>query len=204
MASPVGEEVKSSALLLLDYQAGYFERVPGAEILFAPGFDDLPAHVASVRRQAKAAGVQIVYIDTGFRPGHPEIAGSPSAGHQMVRANGLFVLGSPEQEFQPDLRPDPDDVTIVKHRWGGFSGTDLDQILRANGIRTIVLAGIATSGSVLTTLRTGVDLDYRVVVLADCCRDADEEKQRVLLEKIFPSQATVTTSEAWLASLSAG
>ncbi|MGH7440727.1 MAG: cysteine hydrolase family protein [Polyangiaceae bacterium] len=46
-------------------------------------------------------------------------------------------------------------------------GTDLDMILRANGIDTLVLGGIATSGVVLSTVRHAADADYRLVVVAD-------------------------------------
>jgi nicotinamidase-related amidase len=49
-----------------------------------------------------------------------------------------------------------------------------------------VLAGIATSGVVLSTLRQAADLDYRLTVLADGCLDADPGVHRVLLEKVFP------------------
>lgn len=77
---------------------------------------------------------------------------------------------------------------MIKHRMGAFSSTDLDMILRANGIQTLVLSGIATSGVVLSTLRYAAD--YRLVVVKDCCSDCDEEVHRVLLDKVFPRQAT--------------
>jgi nicotinamidase-related amidase len=68
-------------------------------------------------------------------------------------------------------------------------------------VDTLVLAGIATSGVVLSTLRQAADLDYRLVVLADGCRDGDEEVHRVLTEKVFPRQADVTTIGEWTARL---
>jgi nicotinamidase-related amidase len=64
-----------------------------------------------------------------------------------------------------------------------------------------VLAGIATSGVVLSTLRQAADLDYQLTVLADGCLDADPEVHRVLLEKVFPRQAEVTSITGWTASL---
>jgi nicotinamidase-related amidase len=64
-----------------------------------------------------------------------------------------------------------------------------------------VLAGVATSGVVLSTVRQAADLDYRLTVLADGCLDADPEVHRVLVEKIFPRQAEVTTVADWMANL---
>jgi nicotinamidase-related amidase len=68
-------------------------------------------------------------------------------------------------------------------------------ILRAGGITHLVLAGIATSGVVLSTLRQAADLDYQLTVLSDGCLDADVEVHQVLTEKIFPRQAEVVTIE---------
>jgi nicotinamidase-related amidase len=77
-----------------------------------------------------------------------------------------------------------------------FAGTDLDLMLRANGIETLMLMGIITSGVVLSTLCHAADADYRLLVVGDCCSDGDEESHRVLLEKVFPRHATITTAAA--------
>ena len=57
---------------------------------------------------------------------------------------------------------------------------------------------MATSGVVLSTVRQAADLDYRLVVLADGCLDADPEVHRVLTEKVFPRQADVLTVADWI------
>ena len=90
-------------------------------------------------------------------------------------------------------------MTVTKRRVSAFAGSDLDVILRAGGITHLVLAGIATSGVVLSTLRQAADLDYQLTVLSDGCLDADAEVHRVLTEKIFPRQAGVVTIEEWAA-----
>jgi nicotinamidase-related amidase len=61
-----------------------------------------------------------------------------------------------------------------------------------------VLAGIATSGVVLSTVRDAADRDYELVVLSDCCVDSDPEVHRLLLERVFPRQARVITSAVWI------
>jgi len=70
-------------------------------------------------------------------------------------------------------------------------------VLRAGEIRHLVLCGIATSGVVLSAVRDAWDLDYRIVVLADACADNDAEVHRILLERLLPKQATVTTVASW-------
>jgi nicotinamidase-related amidase len=74
-------------------------------------------------------------------------------------------------------------------------------VLRAGGIETLVLSGIATSGVVLSTVRQAADLDFSLVVLSDGCADADDEVPRVLCEKVFPRQADVLSVAAWIDAL---
>ena len=82
-----------------------------------------------------------------------------------------------------------------------FSGGDLDVVLRARAIDSLVLTGIATSGVVLSTLRQAADLDFALTVLSDGCADPDDEVHRVLIEKVFPSQAQVMTVREWTTEL---
>jgi nicotinamidase-related amidase len=82
-----------------------------------------------------------------------------------------------------------------------FSGSDLDVLLRANNIDSLVLCGIATSGVVLSTIRQAADLDYTLTVLSDACLDADPEVHNVLMTKVFVRQATVLTVEEWTSQL---
>ena len=90
---------------------------------------------------------------------------------------------------------------VTKHRVSAFAGTDLDMILRAHGIETLVLAGIATSGVVLSTVRHAADADYRLVVIEDCCADMNTEAHRILMEHVFRRQAAVLKAAEVVSSL---
>jgi nicotinamidase-related amidase len=81
-----------------------------------------------------------------------------------------------------------DDITVTKHRVGTFTGTDLDMILRAKDIDTLILFGIATSGVVLSTVRHAADADYRLIVVKDCCADQDPEVHACLRIRFFPAR----------------
>ena len=61
--------------------------------------------------------------------------------------------------------------------------------------------GIATSGVVLSTVRWAADMDYQVVVVSDASADMDSEVHRVLTQKVFPTQATVVTTESMVKAL---
>jgi nicotinamidase-related amidase len=100
---------------------------------------------------------------------------------------------APTTAIHDVVAPQDGDIIVRKTRVGPFLTTDLDQQLRGKGIDTVILAGISTSGVVLSTVRDAADRDYRVIVLADGCADPDAEVHTFLTERIFPRQAQVMT-----------
>ncbi len=184
--APLTLDPRKSALLLMDYQ-----RVVVAN--FAKDESLLP-RAAGVLRAARDAGVRVIYVGVGFRPGYPE-ASPNNLRFGAIRESGRFLLDDPGTQIHPAVAPREGEILVTKHRVSAFFGTDLDIILRANGIDTLVLAGIATSGVVLSTLRHAADADYRCLVIADCCADGDPEVHACLTEKVFPRQATVISAE---------
>lgn len=100
--------------------------------------------------------------------------------------------------IHPAVVPLESDIVVTKRRVSAFTGSDLEVVLRAQGIQHLVLTGIATSGVVLSTVREAADKDYQLTVLSDCCADGDEEVHQVLTKKVFPRQAAVESLEEWL------
>jgi nicotinamidase-related amidase len=159
---------------------------------------------AGALRVARKAGMPVIHVKVGFRPGLPEVA----------TRNRLFasIKASPQRQkmfegasgaIHPALGPEPDDLVVTKHRISAFPGSDLAMILRAKEIDTVVLFGIATSGVVLSTLLEACDTDYRTIVIADCCADTDAELHRVLIERLFPLRGEVTTAAEFAKALEA-
>jgi len=148
---------------------------------------------------ARAKGVPVIFVTVTFRPGFPEISPNNMAFHAVRQRAALFADPA-GTAVHPDLEPQASDVIVVKRRVSAFAGSDLEIVLRSQGIRHLVLTGIATSGVVLSTLREAADRDYRLTVLSDCCADTDGEVHNLLLGKIFPRQADVVTAGQWIGS----
>ncbi len=181
-----------SALLIMDFQNSIVDRLGTPEVLEA---------ARRAADAARAAGVPVLFVRVAFRDGYPEV--SP-ANKSFAAFRGRGDTGSEQHEqsqISATLGRREDEAIVTKRRVSAFAGSDLDVLLRAGGIRSLVLAGIATSGVVLSTLRQAADLDFGLTVLADACADADAEVHRVLTEKVFPRQAEVTTVDAWAATL---
>jgi nicotinamidase-related amidase len=178
-----GIDPRRTALLVMDYQGGILSRLGTAESLLASAADA----IAVVRGHGGQIGyVRVAFEDADYDavPPHSRFA---SVGQDMHS-------DSPATAVHDSVAPEPGDITVRKTRVGAFSTTDLDQQLRERGITTLILAGISTSGVVLSTVRDAADRDYQVLVLADACADPAPGVHEFLTEKIFPRQARVITS----------
>jgi nicotinamidase-related amidase len=184
--SPV--DPRSAALLVMDCQVDTLIRfMPAAQSA------GVIARVPELLATARDAGMMVIHVVVAFRPGHPEI--SPrNLGFIALKANGMRSAGSEGAAIHPAAAAREGEPIVVKHRVSPFVGTDLETLLRANGIDTLVLAGVHTSGVVLSTVRHAGDLDYRLVVVRDCCADPDAELHAMLLDIVFPKQAAVITT----------
>ena len=186
-------EPHRTALLVMDFQSEVVTML-GDRAAAALG------RAAGLCAAARTANVPVIYVVVGFRPGYPEL-NPRNASFAAVAHSGRFVAATPGADIAAAIRPVEGDVVVVKHRVSAFAGTDLEMLLRAKAIDTLVLCGIATSGVVLSTARHAADADYRLVVVADCCADRDDEVHRVLTEKVFVRQATVTSASELTAAL---
>lgn len=181
-------EFATTALLVMDVQQNIVGRYGSP--------DEYLTRVAQAVAAARQAGIRIIYVTVSFREGRPEISKRNKMFGNIAPTG--FVTGDPSTSVHPAVAPAPGDIQITKRRVSAFAGSDLDVVLRAGNIDTLVLCGIATSGVVLSTVRQAADLDYRLLVLADGCLDQDPEVHRVLTEKVFLRQADVKTVGAWV------
>jgi nicotinamidase-related amidase len=180
----------STVLLLMDLQRNIVERYPSAVVL---------ERAAAAADAARSAGIPVVHVRVAFREGAPEVADS-NRRFAAAKARATGGEHAPEVQIADAVAPRPGEPVVVKRRVSAFAGSDLAVLLRALRAERLVLAGIATSGVVLSTCIEAADLDFDLVVLADACADLDPEVHRVLLEKVFPKQAAVLTVDEWAAS----
>jgi len=159
---------------------------------------------STVVKAARSAGMPVIHVQVGFRPGLPEVSSRNKIfGPILASSQHQSLFQGAAGAVHPALGPEPGDVTVTKHRVSAFAGTDLEMLLRARDIHTLVLFGIATSGVVLSTVLEASDADYRIAVVADCCADMDPEVHEMLLNKVFPRRADVLTSGDFIKALGA-
>ena len=184
-----------TALLIGDFYADMMGTLP-----HATDRDVIPNTVVLLRA-ARDAGLLVCYSATVFRPGYPEIS-SRNKTFSQRKESGQPAVSDPMLLIHDAVMPIDGEVVVGKHRVNALYGTGLDVVLRANDIETLIILGYATSGVVLSTLRYAADLDYRLVVVEDCCADQQPDIHDFLTQRIFPRQADVIASGDLVAALS--
>jgi nicotinamidase-related amidase len=174
---------RQTALLVMDCQAGILTSLTDPDALLGP--------VAGAIADVRAHGGTIAYVRVAFT--EDDWAAVPDTNKTFSAAARYRAMHheDPSTAIDERLAPDEGDIVVRKVRYGGMSTTDLDRQLRDRGITTLVIAGITTSGVVLSTVIDAADRDYRVYVLSDGVADSNAEAHDVLLSQVFPSRADV-------------
>ena len=170
-------------LLVMDYQRAMVNNLPGAA--------DLLPLMAEAIYAARRSGVRIGYVWVGFEDADYDTIPHTNKSMAAAASSRRLHLEAAETAIHDAIAPEPGDLVVRKTRVGAFSTTDLDQRLRDLKIDTLILAGITTSGVVLSTVREAADRDYRLYVLKDASLDREQEVHDFLTGKIFPRQAYV-------------
>jgi nicotinamidase-related amidase len=201
-----------TALLVVDMQrdfctpGGAFDRL-GVDISMYP---PMVPRLARLIDGARAGGVQVIYIQMTVLPGRA--SDSPA----QIRFNLRLHLGSegvveplaytPDgsegQEIIPELAPRDGDLVVKKYRSSAFWGTNLDMLLRANGVKTCVVSGCTTEGCVESTARDAMFGDYYVVIPEDCVASDDRAQHDASL-LLMRHRFDLASSEAILGVWSA-
>jgi nicotinamidase-related amidase len=180
-----------TALLVMDAQQEIIERLP-AEVDTA-----IPlARIGEAVQAAREAAIPVIWVVIEFRAGHPEI----DRRNRLLRGaaeRGALLTSAPGTAVHQALRQGESDPVVTKRRTDSFAGSDLAVLLRAQRVDHLVLAGFTTSGVVLSTYLTAVDLDYGVTVLGDCCADRDPALHAALVGRLFPGRGTVLGVAQW-------
>ncbi|GLS42800.1 peroxyureidoacrylate/ureidoacrylate amidohydrolase RutB [Methylobacterium brachythecii] len=212
---PVAFEVAASALIVVDMQNAYASKGGYLDIA---GFDvsatgPVIATIAKAVVIARAAGMPIVWFQNGWDPDYIEAGGPGSPNWHKSNAlktmrrrpelnQRLLSKGSWDYALVDELTPELGDIVLPKPRYSGFYNTQLDSLLRARGIRTLVFTGIATNVCVESTLRDGFFLEYFGIVLADATYQAGppslQESALFNIETFFGWVSDVASFEAAL------
>ena len=92
-----------------------------------------------------------------------------------ARSSGVRLVYLPGPSDEPLLQPKPGDLVVTRRGYGGFTGTDLDLVLRTAGLTDLLLAGFPCELGADCTMREANDLGYECLLLSDCSSELSPE-----------------------------
>jgi len=193
--------LNKTGLLFFDILNGYVaEAEPGKPRALKSWIQN----AVKLSKAGRDAGLPIFFAKGNHRPDNATTALlltdtnnslQPWPHGEVTKPKMHVVAGDKSSEVLADLEPRVDDYYIVKYRWSAFFQTYLDLALRTRGIDTIIISGGSTDVGVTSTLYSGRDLDYNMIVVSDACGTShDQRAQDMLMELVFPRMARVRTT----------
>jgi len=183
-----------AALVLIDLHRGIVGR---------PTEPRLPADVlaasAKLPDTLRPLGTLVVRVRVSSGPGN---AVAPP--NDVDQPTPLDYLPAGWDELVDDVRFDPADLVVTKHRWGAFHGTDLELNLRRRGRDTIILAGIATNIGVESTARDAWERGFKLLLVEDAMSTMSAAAHEMSVKTIFPRIGRVCSTADVLAAAVAG
>ena len=194
-------DARSTALIVIDMQETFC--APGAPAEVPASRDIVPA-INNLARGLRALGGQVIYVlHANTR------AGSRSDWDMFfehvvaaeVRARTIESLAPGRQQVWRGLEQDPDDLVVFKNRYSALiSGSStLERILRSMKIDTLLIAGTKTNVCCESTARDAMMLDFRTIMVSDCCAALSHDEHRATLETFIQQFGDVLTGPEALA-----
>jgi ureidoacrylate peracid hydrolase len=183
---------RHTALVVIDMQNDF---IAPDGLIAREGIDVTPAQEMAVRlpaliEAARKAGVFVVFVRNVYSTENNFYL-SDAWLEQAARKRGgsytrvpVCAPGSWQGDFYGEVKPQPGEPIVTKHRFSAFHNTDLDTILRANGIRTVVMTGVVTNVCVETSAREAFVRDYYVVLVEDGTAAYDQQDHDMALKNI--------------------
>jgi nicotinamidase-related amidase len=184
----------STAFLFLDYEVGAMAFLPDSSAT-TTFLNQSLSWLQAVRAASKYGPTQIMFSRVEFRPGYPEISCQNKQFAFLPQTN-LFIEGTPSAQFFPTMQPTVNETLFDKRRVSAAYNSDLLTLLDSQCIGTVVLAGIETSGVILSTTRQLADMDFVIYIVQDAVIDPNSTVNEVLLDSVLSSQATILTIDA--------
>lgn len=160
--------MSKKSLILIDFINGICGKDSGSPAVGALQKNDVYNKINNLLDYARKNDWLVIWIVVGFDNSYQSIpANSPL--FAQVKENGWLQLGSDATKIIPELNHHDNELMIVKNSVNPFHATNLDHVLRNNGVDEIYLTGVATEIAIQSCARDGHDRGYKVNVIADCC-----------------------------------
>lgn len=186
--------MSKSALLIVDMVKDFTD--PNGLVFYPQNREILPK-IAEVLELSRRHGLLIIFLQHCYRNGKFD--------KNLVAMRPNCIEGTGGEDIDPLLKVDPvKDYVIKKRRYSGFFGTDLDLVLRENGIKNTIIVGTKTNCCIRATVTDAYNLDYNAIVVRECVATNSETVNEVHLTDIRKYLGKVITIEEFSQALESG
>jgi ureidoacrylate peracid hydrolase len=160
------------------------------------------ANINKLINGARSVGAKVIHVPIVFSTDYREMGNDPYGIFKVVKDTGAFQRDSWGAKVADNLDVDVNDI-IIDNKMGtcAFATTDLDKVLKQNGITNIVLGGLLTNICIETTMRTAYDKGYKVYALTDCCATVSDEQHKASIANNWPMFSMPLTTDELLNQL---
>lgn len=194
---------RRTALVVIDMQDTFCASGSPAEVPTARGIVE---PINSLTRQLRGLGVPVIWVL------HANVQAGGKSDWELffnlivadtVKDKTLASLAPGRQKVWSGLSVGNDDITVIKNRYSALipGSSSLERLLRSLDIDTILVAGTKTNVCCESTARDAMMLDFKVVMVEDCCAALSDEEHRAALETIIQQFGDVMTSHDVMARL---
>jgi nicotinamidase-related amidase len=195
-----------TAVVLIEYQNDFTSDGGALHGAVKDVMDDtgMLANSQKMVEEARRAGATIVHAPITFAEGYGEL-GDPDKVYGILKGvidSNAFVKGTWGAEICDEMAPKKGDIVVEgKRGLDTFATTNLDFVLRANDIETVMLGGFLTNCCVESTMRTAYEHGYNVITLTDCTAATSSEEQTVATSRDYPMFSKPMTSDEAIGTL---
>lgn len=180
-----------TALVIVDMVKDF--TTPDGLVYYPQNREVLP-RIARVLKKCREHGKLVVFLQHCNRAGKPDEKAAAMRPNCVEGTSGIEI----DDMLEVDQRRD---YVIRKRRYSGFFGTDLDLVLRENGIKNVVVVGTKTNCCIRATVTDAFYLNYNPIVIRECVATNSETVNQVHLEDIDKYLGRVVGIEEFLAML---
>jgi ureidoacrylate peracid hydrolase len=208
-------ELQAAALIIVDMQNAFAAK---GGVFDLAGVDiSKTAEVINVIGQtldgARKAGIKIIYLQMGYKADLSDSGGPDSANWHKEFAlllmrkrpelkGKILTEGTWDFAIVDELKPHPEDIIVKKSRYSGFTGTQLEPILRSAQIRFLFFVGMATNVCVESTLRDAFVRDYWPILITDATMQAGPQLlQQAAIQNVENHLGWTLTAQEFLKSV---
>ena len=212
MQQAMGPDISKSALIVVDMQndfvhpdgaLGHRARESPEREIDMPFLMDTIPHVKRLADAFRGAGRPVIYITHVLKPDYSDAQIPYWRIDRSPGSNRTFIVQDTwGAQVVDDLKPHEGEHVVVKKGFGGFSNTPLDTILRNMGVTTCVVCGVTTCVCVSTTVRGGVDHNYRMILVKDAVAEVNRETHEAELKTMARVFADVKVTDEVVTMLS--